>query len=118
MAMFTLKINDVLVSAPTEYSLGQEMVGRFERNANGSMVGDLTAVKVRISCRWGMLSGVEYKRLCEYAKAYFVRVRYTKADGTREEIEMAMRMQEGSISLHREDDSVWWSGVGCEFLER
>jgi len=116
--MFTLRINDMAIPAPTDYSLGVEPVGKFERNANGKLVGDLTAVKTKISCRWGLISGKDYKKLCDCARGYFVMVRYTLQEGGRTEIEMSMRLQEGSISLHSEDDTVWWNGVGCEFVER
>jgi len=116
--MFTLEINNVHFPAPTEYALGLEPVGRFERNANGALVGDLTATKARLSCTWGMLAGADYARLFTAARGYFARVRFTGEDGVVSDLDMTVRLREGALKLHREDDALWWNGVGCEFTER
>ena len=116
--VFVLEIHGEPFPAPTDYSLGTETIGRFERNANGSLIGDLTAVKTRLSCKWGMLLGADYKRLSAYAAGCFAMVRFMSQDGTPVEMEMSVQLQDGVLRLQREDDGIWWSGVGCEFVER
>ena len=116
--MFTLEINNTPFPAPADYALGMEPVGRFERNANGMLVGDLTAMKTRLSCAWGMLPGAEYARLYNAARGYFARVRFTGQDGEAAAMDMSVQLRDGALKLHREGDGLWWSGVACEFVER
>jgi len=116
--MFVLEINNSPFPAPAEYALGMEPVGKFERNANGALVGDLTAMKTRLSCAWGMLPGAEYARLYNAARNYFARVRFTGQDGAETELDMTVQLREGALKLHREGDELWWGGVACEFVER
>jgi len=116
--MFRLEINGEPFPAPTEYMLGTEPVGRFERNANGALVGDLTAVKTKLSCRWGILSGTDYARLLTCANAYFVPVTYTSADGGVVTKEMAVQLQDASLKLHQNTEGTHWSGAACTLTER
>ena len=114
--MFTLAFNNEAFPAPTEYGLGKEPIGKFERNANGGLVGDLTAVKLRITAAWDMLSGADYARLLGYASDCFVAVTYTDPEGAATVCDMYVRLHDGGLCLV--DAEPRWQNVSVELAER
>jgi len=114
--MFVLTFNNEPFPAPTDYGLGKEPVGKFERNANGGLVGDLTAVKLRVTAAWGMLSGADYARLLGYVEDCFVSVTYTDPVGTPAVCDMHLRLNDGTLCLA--DTEPRWQNVSVELLER
>ena len=90
-----------------------EPIGRFERNANGGLVGDLTAAKARVSAKWHFLDAVEYQALLDAAAAYVAAVCYMTADGGTRTESMTIAIRDGALKLH-DDGRIRWGGVSVE----
>lgn len=63
------KINDLEISAPSEFSEGQEVIGGFNTTINGSTRRFVNATKKRWTLTYNNLSLLDYNRIyTEFAK--------------------------------------------------
>lgn len=117
MGNIVLKVGGVVLPAPDVYSVGQEVLGSFERTAGGSLVGDLVGVKAVLTAGWQILDDVDFKAILGFGKAGFVNVEYFDPEvGVVKKVMMA-RPSGGRVALDSAK-RLWWRDVGCVFVER
>lgn len=74
--MALLSINGVEVLAPTSYSVGIQEISKAERNANGLMIKDRIAVKVKLEFSWNVISPSELTKILTLIDNNFFTVTY------------------------------------------
>lgn len=74
--MALLKINGVDLPTPSSLTPGIQDIGKWERNARGTMIGELIAKKVKLDCTWSVLSGPEMAALLAKINPLFFNVTY------------------------------------------
>jgi len=116
--MGMLRVNDVVFPEPTGFAFAVEPIGRFERNANGGLVGDLIGEKTVIDCEWAMLMDGEFRKVLDAVRPHFAGVEYSDPH-TGEVIrrEMFISPRGGELALES-DGKRWWKGVKLRFTER
>lgn len=113
-----LSVNDYNYPPPVSYRLELEPVGSFERNANGELVGDLVAVKRKLSCGFSMLADEDFQQLLAAVREYLVAVEFENPEtGESVSCDMYISLKGGSMAL-RSGGVSYWSGVTCEFTEK
>ena len=111
-----ISINGVPFPNLTGYKYDVEPIGQFERNANGNMVGDKIADKVKISCAWDLIPGDLYSRIIGTVKPFYLTVTLMGPSGGTETRSMYPSSQSGQMKVNK-NGKVWWSGVTCNFIE-
>ena len=116
--MALLRVNGVEFPEPTAFDVQVEPIGRFERNANGNMVGDLIGMKIKLGCEWALISDEFFGLIVNLVKPHFVVVGFDDPH-TGQAIEKEMFLVPWSGSLAFEDmGRKWWKGVKVSFVER
>jgi hypothetical protein len=111
-----ISIGSAVLPAPTDYSVEEESIGRFERNAAGNLVGDLVAVKKRINCGWKMLEDSCFREILKAARGHFASVEfYDPATGESVISEMAVNARSGRLAAAGAEK--WWADVSVSFNE-
>ena len=113
-----LKINGTTFPNPTSFDVEVEPIGRFERNANGNMVGDLIGTKVKLGCEWALLEDEFFRQIFNAVKSHFVGVEFADPHtGQVVEKEMFLTPRAGSLAFEQ-GNKKWWRGVKLVFVER
>jgi len=112
-----ISVRGVRLPAPDVYVVGQDVVGEFQRNANGGMVGDVVAVKAKLTVGWAMLDDASYKGILMQAEPEFVDVEYYCPRDGRVVKSMYIKPGGGKVAFD-EGGRIWWRDVGVVFLER
>jgi len=116
--MALMVIDGVEFPQPTEFSVEVEPIGRFERNANGNMVGDLIGTKMNLGCEWVLIEDEYFRKILNAVKPHFVKVRFLDPHtGQDVEKEMFLSPRNGSLAFE-ENGRKWWRNVKVAFLER
>ena len=113
---FKLSIGGQVVVCPDSYEISRETVGEFVRNAAGSLVGDVVAVKRVLEVGWKVMSAGDYGRLVEAASPIFVEVNFVGENG--EGASCVMRATPGRGRIVAAGGRLWWKDVSCSFVER
>ncbi|WEK53317.1 MAG: hypothetical protein P0Y55_12040 [Candidatus Cohnella colombiensis] len=74
--MALLKINGVDMPSPSAMTPGEADLGKWERNARGSMIGELIATKAKFELSWSFLTAVQLSKLLIAVKPLFFNVTY------------------------------------------
>jgi len=74
--MALLSINGVEVLAPTSYSVGIQEISKAERNANGLMIKDRIATKVKLEFSWDVIEPNELTKILTLLDNNFFTVTY------------------------------------------
>lgn len=113
-----ITVNGVEYPDPDSYKPSIEPLGEWERNANGDLVGDLIAYKIKLTLSWGMLDGEKFQMLLNSQDPFFATVRYwdPRVNGydTRE---FYASPQSGELAL-RTESKTFWKGVAFNLVER
>ena len=113
-----IMINGVEYPDPISYKPSIEPLGEWERNANGTLVGDLIAYKMKLQLSWGMLEGEKFQALLQAQNPFFVTVTYwdPRVNGYNTG-EFYASPQSGELAL-RTGTKTFWKGVAFNLIER
>lgn len=76
--MALLKINGVdVVPAPSSMTIGDQDIGKWERNARGTMIGEIIATKAKLDLSWIYLTPAQLATLMAAINNTFFDVTYT-----------------------------------------
>ncbi|WP_424766296.1 DUF6711 family protein [Paenibacillus sp. sgz302251] len=75
--MALLQINGVDMPAPSSLSIGAQDIGKWERNASGSMIGEIIATKAKIELEWKYLTPAQLAQILSAIDSTFFNVTYT-----------------------------------------
>jgi hypothetical protein len=56
---------------------GEEDIGKWERNARGTMIGEIIATKAKLELAWSFLTAEQLQQLLTVIKPQFFNVTYT-----------------------------------------
>lgn len=114
-----ITVNGLAYPDPITYKPSMEPLGQWERNANGILVGDLVAYKIKLNITWGVLNGSQYQTLLAAVHPFFVTVQYldprTNGYSTGE---FYASPRSGSLALRDEAGINWWQDVAFNLIER
>jgi len=116
--MALLKVNGVNLPEPTLFEVEVEPIGRFERNSNGNMVGDLIGTKVRLICEWAMIEDEFFRLIFNAILPHFVEVAFYDPHVGREVEKRMFLSPRGGGLVFEGDGKKWWRGVKVAFMER
>jgi len=71
-----LKVNGVDMPSPSAMTPGEEDIGKWERNARATMIGEHIATKAKIELSWAYLSATQLSKLLTAIKPQFFNVTY------------------------------------------
>lgn len=71
-----IKINGVVLPAPTDYQVSINDISNAERNANGTMIIERIATKRKLELAWKFLSKEDLSRLLNLVSPVFFQVEY------------------------------------------
>ncbi|SHK39842.1 hypothetical protein SAMN02745163_03756 [Clostridium cavendishii DSM 21758] len=71
-----IKINGVVLPAPTDYQVSINDISNAERNANGTMIIERIATKRKLELAWKFLSKEDLSRLLNLVSPVFFKVEY------------------------------------------
>lgn len=113
-----LTVNGVAFPDPVGYKVDVEPLGEWARNANGDLVGDLVAYKVKLNLSWGVLDGTKFSLLLNSNVPFFATVRYwePRTNGF-ETKQFYASPQSGEIAL-RDSHGILWKNVAFNLVER
>jgi hypothetical protein len=72
-----LKINGVEMPTPSSMVPGEEDIGKWERNARGTMIGEIITTKAKLELAWSFLAAEQLQQLLIAIKPQFFNVTYT-----------------------------------------
>lgn len=75
--MALLLINGVGMPEPASLVVSEEDIGKWERNANATMIGEIIATKAKIELSWSYLSAADLSKLLTAIKPTFFNATYT-----------------------------------------
>ncbi len=117
-----LKINGVAVKPPQEFSVGLQDIHADSsgRNANGDMVIDIIAAKVKIELKWGPLSDIEISTILKSIDSPFFSIEYPdpKVGGQITKTFYKGDRTTPSYSWNDKFKQVKWNGLVVNFIER
>lgn len=117
-----LKINGVAVKPPQEFSVGLQDIHADStgRNANGDMVIDIIAAKVKLDCKWGPLSDSEISTILKSIDGTFFTIEYPdpKVGGQASRTFYKGDRTTPSYSWNDKFKSAKWNGLSVNFIER
>jgi hypothetical protein len=94
-------------------------MGMFERNAEGYLVGDLIAIKTKISCKWKVLDGEYVGMMSGAVSPFFLEISFVDLSGGMVTKEMYVSPQSASIlDNNPRRQNVRWKDVSMNFIER
>lgn len=71
-----IKINNVAIPAPTDYTVGIQDITKADRNARGTMIMEIIATKRKLDLMWMHLTKSEYQQLLNLVAPAFFNVEY------------------------------------------
>ena len=74
--MSLIKINGVDIPTPSSYSIGVQDLSNAERNANGTMIIERIATKIKIELAWSFLTKEQTSLILNTVSDVFFRVEY------------------------------------------
>lgn len=116
-----LKINGVSVKPPQELQVSHQTIDADStgRNANGDMVRDIIAKKVKIDCVWGPLSNNEIKTLLNAVDRSFFSVTYPDPQkGITTKTFYVGDRTAPVYSLNPKFNKIMWQNLSMNFVER
>ena len=75
--MALLKINGVDMLTPSELNVGVQDIGKWERNASGTMIGEIIATKAKLEITWAYITPAQLATLLTSINTTFFTVTYT-----------------------------------------
>ncbi|WP_235886037.1 DUF6711 family protein [Paenibacillus cymbidii] len=75
--MAVLIINGVDMPTPSAMTPGEEDIGKWDRNARGTMIGEIVATKAKFELSWSFLTAEQLSQLLNAIKPTFFNVTYT-----------------------------------------
>jgi hypothetical protein len=71
-----IKINSVTIPTPSNYQVGIQDISKAERNANGKMIKERIATKIKLELSWSYLSATEVSSLLQKVSGESFAVEY------------------------------------------
>lgn len=117
-----LKINGQTVRYPKEYSVGIQAIDADSsgRNANGEMVRDVIAEKIKLTMKWGPLSDSEVSSILQAVKSNFFQVEYPDPLIGRQRVKTFYvgDRTAPSYSWNGKFEELKWEGLEMNFIEQ
>lgn len=117
----TLIINGVEVKPPQSFSVGLQTIDSDTsgRNANGKMIRDIIARKVKLECKWGPLNDAESSTILNAVRGDFFSINYPDPEMGGQAIK---RFYVGdrtapAYSWNDKFKSAKWEGLSMNFVE-
>lgn len=118
----TLSIAGNRVKEPKEFSVAYQTIDSDTsgRNANGEMVRDIIAEKVKLECKWGPLSDDEIKVILSNINSAFFTVNYpdAKTGGQVTKTFYCGDRSAPSYSWNDKFKQLKWEGLSVNFIEK
>lgn len=112
-----IKVNDVKIKEPSTFDIERYNVTKSGRTANGSMVMDIIAKKVKLLCSYSVLDSAEWKKIQDqiFGTNPFFTVEWEEAGVTK-----TMTAYAGALKYTKyRTGSIWyWSNVSFDLIEQ
>lgn len=120
--MAELRINGVSVKTPQKFQVGYQTIDADSsgRNANGEMVRDIIAQKVKLEIEWGPLDDATASALLKAIKSVFFSVSYPDAETGSQQTKTFYSGDRTlpSYSWNDKFSAIKWQSFSANFIEK
>lgn len=116
-----LNINGATVKSPQELQVTLQTIDADStgRNANGDMVRDIIAKKIKLDCNWGPLSNIEIQTLLNAVDGSFFSVTYPDPQKGMTTKTFYVGDRTAPIySFNPKFNKIMWQNLAMNFIER
>ena len=116
--MALLSINGVEVLAPTSYSVGIQEISKAERNANGLMIKDRIATKVKLEFSWDVIDPLELSKILSLVDNNFFNATYLDPQSNSKITKTFYAGDRSMEGMLFKDGIMTWKGFKFNIVER